>query len=376
MRSLLLIAGAVLVIVMGAALLFPRLGIPSGQVFDEVIYPGSAVHLLHGENVEPSHPPLGKLIIGQSIRIFGDNPIGWRAASAVAGVLILLLIYVWAFQLTQDVVSALVAAGLTAANGVWFVLSRCGTLDAITTMFLFAGIVAVTAVLQVQISPTAGGAIAGMQFGMCMACKWMALFPIAAVCVLFWIYSKRAIVPMLGCFALIYTLWYSVLAEILNLRFTLGWFISQQTEIFRDHAGHYGPISTISHWYEWPFKVKPQVAFFDERAHVLLLGNPVILWWGFALAWFLLGYWWISRDKIVGGILLTFAVLYGQYAVMPLKTEFYHYYLAGALVLSVIAVRALLRRAQIALLSLSAWAFLWAYPAYAAIPSGHWTRFL
>lgn len=374
MRSVLLTLGAVLVV--GAALFFTRLSVPSGQVFDEVIYPGAAVHLLHGENVEPSHPPLGKFIIGWSIQIFGDNPVGWRVPSALAGVLILALIYVWTLQLTGDGIAALIAAGLALANGILFVLSRCGTLDAIATMFLFAGIVATTAVLQDRISPAAGGALAGMQFGMCMSVKWMALFPIAVVCVLFWVYRRRAIASMLFCFGLIYTLWYSALASILNVRFTLNWFVSQQTEIFRDHADHFGPISTTSHWYEWPFKVKPQVAFFDERSHVLLLGNPVVLWWGFALAGFLLGYWWISRDKIVGGILLTFAVLYGQYAVMPLKTEFYHYYLAGALVLSVVAVRALERRAQLYLLALGTWAFAWAYPAYAAIPGGHWTRFL
>jgi predicted membrane-bound dolichyl-phosphate-mannose-protein mannosyltransferase len=75
------------------ALLCFRLGTPQGWVFDEWEYPRAAVAFDSGVNLEPSHPPLGKLIIAGGIKVLGNNHTGWRVASAIAGALILVLVY-------------------------------------------------------------------------------------------------------------------------------------------------------------------------------------------------------------------------------------------------------------------------------------------
>ena len=58
------------------------------------------------------HPPLAKLLIAGSIKLFGDNPWGWRIGSVVFGTLALLAIFALVRSLGG---SRWLATGVTAA---------------------------------------------------------------------------------------------------------------------------------------------------------------------------------------------------------------------------------------------------------------------
>lgn len=55
--------------------------------FDEIYHPRTAWEHIRGiEPYEISHPPLGKLIMGVGIRLFGMTPFGWRFMGTLFGV--------------------------------------------------------------------------------------------------------------------------------------------------------------------------------------------------------------------------------------------------------------------------------------------------
>ena len=64
--------------------------------FDEIYHPRTAWEHIRGiEPYEISHPPLGKLIMGVGIRLFGMTPFGWRFMGTLFGVGMLPLLYVF-----------------------------------------------------------------------------------------------------------------------------------------------------------------------------------------------------------------------------------------------------------------------------------------
>lgn len=68
------------------ALFSARLGTPSTLMFDEIHYvPAARAILALSHPLNTEHPLLGKTLIALGIALFGDNAIGWRALSTVAG---------------------------------------------------------------------------------------------------------------------------------------------------------------------------------------------------------------------------------------------------------------------------------------------------
>ncbi|MCM3696121.1 dolichyl-phosphate-mannose--protein mannosyltransferase [Microbacterium oleivorans] len=87
------------------------------------------------------HPPLGKLLIGAGMALFGPtSSFGWRVAVALAGTLAVLVLYLIAWQLTRSVLFSSVAAGLMAIDGLAIVMSRVAILDVLLTFFVLLSV--------------------------------------------------------------------------------------------------------------------------------------------------------------------------------------------------------------------------------------------
>ena len=55
--------------------------------FDEIYHARTAYEHIHGiRPYENTHPPLGKILIGIRIRLFGMTPFGWRFIGTLLGV--------------------------------------------------------------------------------------------------------------------------------------------------------------------------------------------------------------------------------------------------------------------------------------------------
>ena len=119
------------------ALFSVHLDRPSRIMFDEVHYVPAAQTLLDLEgprNVE--HPLVGKELIGAGIVLFGDNPIGWRAFTSLAGTATIVGVFAFLWLLLGSMRAALVGAVLTALNQSVFVQARTAMLDIFLGAFL------------------------------------------------------------------------------------------------------------------------------------------------------------------------------------------------------------------------------------------------
>ncbi|SDU48800.1 dolichyl-phosphate-mannose--protein mannosyltransferase [Jiangella alkaliphila] len=154
--------GPLLVGVVAAVLRLIDLGRPNKIIFDETYYAKDAYsQLLFGysrkftedanERIldgdldvflgEPSfvvHPPVGKFLIGQGIRVFGMDPFGWRIAVALCGVAMVVMVARIGRRLFRSTLLGCVAGLLLAVDGLSIVMSRTAVLDGILAMFVVA----------------------------------------------------------------------------------------------------------------------------------------------------------------------------------------------------------------------------------------------
>ncbi len=130
-----------------AVLLFVRLSDPARIIFDEIYYVNDArSYLVLGvEDSFAVHPTVGKWVIALGMQLFGDNPFGWRAGTALFGVITVGSIYWMARRLFDAVAPAALAASLLMLDGLFFVQSRTSMLDAV-----LMGFTALAAALMVE----------------------------------------------------------------------------------------------------------------------------------------------------------------------------------------------------------------------------------
>lgn len=152
------------VTLLAALLRFVALAHPGFLVFDETFYVKDGWSLVNlgyegkwpegandqwaagnpdGYLSEPSyvvHPPLGKLVIGAGMLLFGaDNAFGWRFGVALVGTLSVVVMWFLARRLLGSAVLATIGAGMLAIDGHAIVTSRIAILDGILMFFVLLG---------------------------------------------------------------------------------------------------------------------------------------------------------------------------------------------------------------------------------------------
>ncbi|MFV0407475.1 MAG: dolichyl-phosphate-mannose--protein mannosyltransferase [Propioniciclava sp.] len=207
------------------------LGYPAYPIFDESYYAKDAWSLLQygyegtwaegandqivagdmsGLSATPSfvvHPPLGKWLIALGEGLFGMNSFGWRAMPLIFGSILIGATIRLGRRVARSTLIGAVAGLLLMFDGLAFTMSRMALLDIFQAAFLVMGVAAVLADrdhLRSQLADrledlrvrTLGGEygpwvwwrpwrwVAGVMFGLAVACKWNSLFVLAAFGVL------------------------------------------------------------------------------------------------------------------------------------------------------------------------------------------------
>ena len=193
-RLPLVLLGVVVALGVGARVF--HLDIPSehkageGFVFDEKYYVNAArviagvpMHAIDtyaaaspaGTDPNAEHPQLGKLIIAAGIKLFGDNPVGWRISAVLFAAAALLLLYWFVLTLGGSQWLALGTTAIAAAENLWLVSGRIAVLDIYCVPFMLAG-----AAFYLRRRPV----VAGVLIGVGAAIKEFTFYAVLAILLL------------------------------------------------------------------------------------------------------------------------------------------------------------------------------------------------
>ena len=201
---------ALVLTVVGGVVRFWNLGWPTDQgtpIFDEKHYVPQAWQVLRNGGYEDNpgyelvvHPPLSKQLMAVGQWVFGYDPVGWRAASALAGTLCILAIVRIARRLTGSTLLGGLAGVLLIADGVSHVSARVGMIDVFPALFVLLAFGALlvdrddvrarlaTVVAEGRIGDSVWGPRLGIRWwrlaagaclGLSLAAKWSGLYYIA-----------------------------------------------------------------------------------------------------------------------------------------------------------------------------------------------------
>ena len=109
----------------------------NGTYFDEIYHARTAYE--HIQNVYPyevSHPPLGKVLMGIGIRIFGMVPFGWRFMGTLCGVLMLPAMYLFLKKMLGGTLVPACGTVIMGSDFLHFVQTRIATIDSYVVLFI------------------------------------------------------------------------------------------------------------------------------------------------------------------------------------------------------------------------------------------------
>jgi dolichyl-phosphate-mannose-protein mannosyltransferase len=336
------IRGLIIVFAISIVLRFWGLGRFNVLVFDEIYYAKFANNYLTNTPFFNSHPPLSQYIIAIGIWIGDRLPIGQDTTNTLTGALHSTFSYRWmnalfgslipplvaglAYQLSQRMSYAFLAALFISLDGLFLVDSRY----ALNNIFLiFFGLLGQFLVLLASKNSERHDRLiilgAGISFGGSVACKWNGLSFLLGAYILIiiakiWrsIESDRqssivnhsrlfrlAKIPLIELFVslvIVPIFTYSILWIPHLIQNPEPNFIDVQWSIFNYHEqvnNGSGVHPYCANWYSWPLLMRPLAYYFTEYKlnyyyDVHAMGNP-LLWW-LALAAIFGSIWLIIKN--------------------------------------------------------------------------------
>ena len=302
----------------------------NSSYFDEIYHARTAWEHLNGVYpYEITHPPLGKIIIGLGIRLFGMTPFGWRFSGTLFGVLMLPILYYFAKKLFGGYLVPTSCAVLMATDFMHFVQTRIATIDTYAVFFIL--LMYLFMYLFITEDRLWALALCGISFGLGAAAKWTCFYAgagLAVIWLLWAIHGFRAgtlnlkgfvknalfcvvffvLVPC-GIYYLSYYP-YGVAEGKTNIfsRDYLNMVLSNQQYMFNYHSQLIATHPYSSDWYQWLLDIRPILYYLDylpDGRHVSFgaFVNPVLCWGGlFAL--FVLGFLAVARRDLPSAYIL------------------------------------------------------------------------
>ena len=381
----------------------------NSSYFDEIYHARTALEHLRGVwPYEITHPPLGKLIIGLGISLFGMTPFGWRFSGTLFGVLMLPLVYAFARRLFGRGSVPVCCTLLLAADFMHFNQTRIATIDTYGVFFTLAMYYFMFRWLFPDGEGEAEGrpldlALAGLCFGLGAASKWTCLYAGAGLGLLWAIHWLRrflregapawrpfgrnvglclvffVLVPAVIYYAAYYP--YGVaqgLGAGPGIFFTRDYariVLDNQGYMFRYHSGVNATHPYSSRWYQWMLDIRPILYYLDyngsARSSFGAFVNPVLCWGGL-LALFVLSYCGFARrDRRALFLLLAYLAQLVPWMFISRITFAYHYFPSAVFLVLVLGYAFSLLRDNVAgwrvpvwgFAALAAVLFLFFYPA-------------
>lgn len=279
--------------------------------FDEVYHGRTAFEQLHSYTIyETTHPPLGKTIISIGIALFGMNPFGWRCMGALAGVIMVWVMYLLAKELFGNVKAAWLTAFVFAFDFMHYTQTRIATVDSYVVlftmlMFLFMIRFARIPLAENTFSQLFNLFMSGLFMGCAIAVKWNGAYGVIGLAAYFFValliknrdyitlggdkkeaIKKSALICLwcVICFIIIPCgVYFASFAPVLyteGVKQTVQTFINKQIHMFNYHSQLVAEHFFSSLWYTWPVIIKPiwysVSRFGDKVSSISAFGNPAV----------------------------------------------------------------------------------------------------
>ncbi len=371
-----LLAAVLVVVALSAAVRFVNLGEYRTYVFDEHYYAHDAAVIVHGglgpRRPAPwkpggarslAHPELGTLAIAAGVEALGDGPWGWRVPSAIAGTLLIALVYPLARRLGLAPRWALLALVLAAADTMLMTESRIGVLDPFVALW---SAVCIYCALRCAQSARPGRwlLLTGLAGGCAVASKWSGGLALVAAAGIVAVAARRArqarpagegaggaprrAARALACLVVLpLAVYVASYADYFASGHTLGQWFHLQRYMATFNWTVQGTSTMSSRPLTWIFDATPiwyrwALAPRNDVVGLIAIGNPLLLWG--SIAAFVAVAWLAARRRDLSGTApaLLAACLYLPW--LATSRQSYIYYLAPAIPFLAILVAGALAR--------------------------------
>ncbi|MBN2557545.1 MAG: phospholipid carrier-dependent glycosyltransferase [Clostridia bacterium] len=334
--------------------------------FDEVYFPRTAYEYMVRINpYENTHPPLGKIMILLSYKIFGVNAFGWRFMGTLFGIFMIPLMYIFGKKVFGDSFLAFCCAFLMMFDFMHFVQTRIGTVDGylvffIIMMFYHMNEYFMRKSYDLRFMPSLKPLLlCGIFFGLGISVKWIGLYAGLGLAFMFftsrileYIDYRRGKVDVKGfrlkyiwgtmamCLLFfiviplaIYSLSYIPVFRAIDSSDWLKDLLGSQKHMFVYHSGVTQTHPYASTWWQWPFMVRPVYYYLapvleeGQWGSIASFGNPAV-WWGGLVAFFWTA-WLAFKNKDKGAVFIFagYLSILLPWAFSPRKITFlYHYF--------------------------------------------------
>lgn len=339
------------ILLLATFLRFFNLSHPQVYIFDEVYHAFTAKEIMHGNIAawewwttpppgvayEWTHPPVAKYGMVLGMLLFGENEFGYRAFSAILGVVSIYGLYLLTFALTSKKSTALIAAFLVTIEGTHLAQSRLAMNDMYMLNFLIFSLFA---------AAKSRWKIASILYGLSLGSKWSAIYGLLPLSFLYLYQNPFRDWNLKSSFLHLLTiLRYLLLALcIYILTFTpfilVGHSWAQWWELHRQ-MWYYHTHLVATHGYQstplqWLFAARPVWYWVEYGTNVIsniyVQGNPLLLWFGLVAIILQLN---SLRKKSFAFLLISYSVFVFPWLFSP-RIMFYYHYLPSAVFLCLI----------------------------------------
>ncbi len=382
------LAGTLVIVALFFLLDLWRLGVPTKPMFDEIHYlPAARRLLLLTRRLNPEHPLLGKEAIALGMKLFGDNPFGWRFPNLVLGTAGLFAAGRAMWWASGSRRAALLLTLLLATDFIWFIMARIAMLDMAMLAMLALGLWQWALACRPVWAERRGGrlhlVLAGLCFGLSLGGKWNgaplmvvpgALFAWQRAAALDlvrrprwrrprwrrlardlakWLFATRA-GPVRGVSLAEAALWLGGWPLVVYLAtfapaffyqvqpMTLKGLIPWQSYMLKLQDSVVKPHRYMSRWWQWVLNLRPIWFLYEhvdgEQRGVLMIGNPFTMLAGLpALGWCAWRGWKGQGLPALIVVLYVLSLIFWAINGKPVQF-YYHYELAASFLMAALAL--------------------------------------
>lgn len=324
--------------------------------FDEMIYKLTPNEIINNiKFYENTHPPLGKLITTIGVYIFGYNFFGIRIMSVIFNILLLWLIYIFVYKLTNNYNIANIATILFGCDFLRYTIGRLCTIGNFDIFFILLSFYFMFNFYTHKLSENIifnnkdyfDLFFSGIFIGLAISCKWTGFYAAIGLAILFFIayftrinklnlYNFQLLLTCILFFIIIpisiYSLSYLFFYDGTNSNFIIR-MLSNQEFILKHHTIYATIEEGVSNPYLWPLDIGAMTSLsarFNDSSKalsIILWSNPFICLLSIPMIILSLYNIIFKKDKINLFLIISGLSVYVPWLFINRPLYIYHFYL-------------------------------------------------